>query len=788
MVDASRWSTIREVLDAAVELEGEARAAYLERACAGDGELHTEIESLLAFDARTETFIDQPIFDVNRPDARLGRRAGPYRIVRLLGRGGMGDVYLAAREDDFTKRVALKLIRRGKASPEVIRRFHEERQILAELEHPSIARLLDGGTDEGGNPYLVMELVEGRRLDRYCDEQRLDVGARLALYRRVCEAVEEAHRHLVVHRDLKPSNILVAADGTPKLLDFGIAKLLDGAAGEAAANGHRGPMSPRYASPEQVRGGRITTASDVYALGVLLYELLAGRDPYDAENLTRPQLVEAIAHDTPPPPSAAAAEAPATACHARATTRRRLRRRLRGDLDAIVMKAIAKSPQQRYGSVAQLIEDLDRHRDAYPVRARRGGLLYRAGRYLRRHHRPLAAGLLLLALAALTLVTRQTQQQAMRERQRAAAVSTIIEDLLWASSPDSTAGAELTVREVLERSEERLTAVDNEPTLQAALTAIIGRVYQKLGQLERAEALLRQALELQRRYDPKDDVNLARRANELAAVLHEEGDRAAAEPLYREALERIGGCSSADPDAFLIANNLASLRAERRDFAEAEALYRCALDLGRRAHGEGYPLLTKPLGGLAGLRYRQGDLAEAESLFRQVLAIRRARYGAGDTSVANALNNLGVVLAERGALEEAAAALREAVEIRARMLSGDHPHLANSRKNLARVLTELGAAEEAESLARQALDALHRRTPDDRGAIADAESVVGGALVALGRYGEAERLLLASYPVLVAARGGDSSYARAARARLVELYERWGRPQDAAPYRATPPG
>jgi eukaryotic-like serine/threonine-protein kinase len=450
-----RWEEIKRLFEAASELPAEERSGYLDAACAADAALRAEVKNLLLADAEAGSFIEAPAYEAatkpmgaGEPAGRDGapQRIGAYRLLSELGRGGMGAVYLAERADDeYRRRVAIKLIRRGMDSDEILRRFRHERQILASLDHPHIARLLDGGTSADGLPYFVMEHIEGEPLTDYCDRRRLSVTARLQLFRDVCAAVHYAHQSLVVHRDLKPSNILVTNDGAVKLLDFGIAKLLFASELTPLSLRQTAPgvrlMTPEYASPEQVRGETVTTASDIYALGVILYELLTGRRPYRLTRRSLHEVERIVCEQEPERPSTAISRVEAEVdgageLHALATpesvslTREgspeRLRRRLRGDLDNIVLRALSKEPARRYGSAEQFSEDLRRHLTGLPVIARPDTFGYRSGKFIRRHK----AGVAAAAAAALMLAgfgANQTAQSARlaRERDRAVAAERV---------------------------------------------------------------------------------------------------------------------------------------------------------------------------------------------------------------------------------------------------------------------------------------------------------------------------------------------------------------------------
>lgn len=406
---ALNWNQIQDVLDAALELPPENRTQYLDQACA-DAEVRRQVESLILSHEEAGSFLQEPAMasqgntsagddEESQADFWVGRRIGHYQLIEPVGQGGMGAVFRAARADDqYQKQVAIKLVRSGLGSRFAVARFKSERQILAKLDHPNIARLLDGGATDDGWPYFVMELVDGQPIDQYCDSHKLTIRDRLLLFRIVCSAVQHAHQNLVVHRDLKPANILVTSEGVPKLLDFGIAKILDAKSfpqGAEPTGNFLRMLTPQYASPEQLRGESISTASDVYSLAVVLYALLSGRPPYALEGLTTEGIARVVCEKEPERPSVAAsradeladpgrndrtAPAPDAISSKRSTNSQRLVRGLSGDLDNIVLKALLKEPQHRYPSVEQFAEDIRRHLAGLPVGARQDTLLYRAGK------------------------------------------------------------------------------------------------------------------------------------------------------------------------------------------------------------------------------------------------------------------------------------------------------------------------------------------------------------------------------------------------------------------------
>ncbi len=778
-----------ELLDEALELPPREQPGFLDNACGDDPDLRREVEALLETDAG-QGVLAEPAFSVHADDADLGRRIGSYKLVRLLDRGGMGTVYLAERED-FEQRVALKLIRRGLDVDEIfVRRFRNERQILARLEHPWIARLLDGGTTADRLPYFVMEYVEGEPIDRYCEARKLCVDERLELFRKVCSAVQFAHQNLVIHRDLKPGNILITADGEPKLLDFGIAKLLDpGLAAQTVATvPGQGPMTPRYASPEQIRLEPLTTASDVYSLGVLLYELLTGLDPYHLETRRSDELVRAICEREP--------EKPSTAVRRRATDRaadapdpRKLRHRLSGDLDSIVLKAMRKEPHERYHSAEQLSEDIRRHLKGLPVSARVGSLTYRAGKFFRRHKLALAVvTAFVLVISASSVVSSILWQQAVRGQEQAETAFEFLKDLLMSVDPDQAKGESLTALEFLDRGREMVVEELEDPELQIDVAGTLGEVFRNLGAYDESRELKEISLRIAHRHYGGDHPEVAKRLNNLVALINDHQDYPQAERLFREVLDMRLRLGQQAPELFRIKGNLATSLMLQGKFEEAEALYldvlRTRLELYEPEYGPDDQDVATSRRNLGALYYDQGDLEKAEWQLRQALGIRRRVFGSEHTRVASVLNLLGNVLAAQGREDEAEQLYDEALGIRRRLLGEDHLAVARTKRNLAELLAHRDPAT-ARVLLAQALATFYRTRPDGWEA-ADAESVLGAILTDLGRYEEAEPCLVEAHAKLKEIRSARSFRTRKALGRLLDLYKAWGRPEELDRYRARP--
>ncbi len=752
---------LKRIVGKTLEMPASERAEYLEAACGGDRQLRSEARSLLGLEDAAAGFLSESPMRPDGAPLDHGHRLGSYRILRALGSGGMGDVYLAERSDGaFEQQVAVKVIRAGAGLDELFQRFLSERQLLAELKHPNIANLVDGGTTGDGRPYLVLEYVNGQPIDDFCRAMSLSIEQRLSLFLKVCAAVQYAHRHLVVHRDLKPSNILVTSEGEPKLLDFGVAKDLGGA-GKTPETRLLVPVTPEYASPEQLTGQATTTAVDVYALGVVLYELLANCSPFDGRDP-----LGGRSESSPPEPAS-------TRVPGRDREARRLRRRLCGDLDHIVLRALAPDPAERYATVEQLQRDLERHLDGLALETR-VGTFYRLGRAVRRNWTWLAALAVALGAGGLWLDESLERRQLERETQRVTQLSEglghYLEEVLLSADPQRTGERSKGLEKMLKRGAELLDSetLAEEPVMRAELLSTIGQVYRRLGLPSEAEPLLRESLALRSRHLPPGNEWIAVSCNNLAMALRDLGAYGEARNLFRAAHDSLRRIRPPDhPQIATAVNNLAGVEKDLGLFDEAIEHYREALDMKRR-QGRGNAVVVNGLKNLgSGLR-AAGRLDEAEAAFRQALAelsraeepeivyragawlhlgavlrergdleaarelLERARatrvelYGEDHKKAVETLLELALLDQREGRLEVAEEKLRAVVEVRRGRLGSEHPSAAAAIVHLARLLAERGEAGEAAALVEEAIGIFGGSLPAGHWRTAEAEEFLAG--------------------------------------------------------------
>ena len=712
------WRRAAVLFERALDQPPELRGEFLRRVCGADCELQATVESLLVLDEEAE----EGGCEVDPLDDGLPLQPDPprlegYRLLEPIGQGGMGRVWLAERTvDDVRQQVAVKLMDPA-GHPGLLRLFRRERQILARLEHPNIARFLDGGATDDGSPFVVLEYVEGAPVTETCDARRLGVRQRLELFLKICRAVQYAHESLVVHSDLKPRNVLVTDAGEPKLLDFGIARLLDGPRHPEATVTRARFLTPEYASPEQLAGQPVSTGSDVYSLGVILYELLTGRQPYDLVSLPRPERAEA----GPQPPSEAVRApagdlSPDERASLRGVSAQRQRRQLRGDVDQIVLRCLRVDPRERYRSVEQLAEDLRRHLAGLPVLTRPPSLGYRLGKLIRREWPAVAAAALLaVSLAALLAVILTSshrvtleRDRALRSQREAEQVTRFLVDSFRLADPDQRsafgrqAGAEVTARDILEHGTARLSELRDEPRVQARLKRTLGEVYAHLGLYQDAIPLIQQALAAQRKLPGEAaQLDTIESLRTLGLARERLGQLAAAELALRRAvaLSREAG------NEWQLAESLLEwgrLLGEKNDYRSAEVVLGEALALRRQQRPPdpqslGRVLLT--LGQTLRLDHRE-DVAEPA--LREALKLLIPAVGEENSAIADALYNLGLMQAVKGA-SDAEDLLRRSIAIWQKLYGPEHPETLTALSGLANYYYLSGRYTEAETLLRELL-------------------------------------------------------------------------------------
>ncbi len=768
-MDAERFGAVKRLLIALDETPPGERAAYLDRACAGDAALRAEVESLLDDGVpsimRTGGLVARvaPLLDDGA--AALGSRIGPYRLTSVLGQGGMGVVYRAEQTEPIHREVALKLVRPGMDSARVITRFESERQALALIDHPGIARVFEAGSADDGRPYFVMELVHGEPITDFCVRERPALAVRLRLFLQVCEAVQHAHQRGIIHRDLKPSNVLLThqgADLVPKIIDFGIAKATDQAAAAMFPGTLDGQIlgTPEYMSPEQagIIDAGVDTRTDVYALGVMLYELVSGHRPYELPKRTALELERALR--TPPRPPSQIDPA---------ATGGFLRHRAH-DIDAVALMAIERQPDDRYASVEQLADDVRRVTELRPVRARTQTWTYRSRRFVGRNVAAVATAALvvLMLVASGVAIVRQrnlaiaSEARAVREADtarteaaKASEVARFLTELFRESDPARARGASVTARELLERGAERVsTELGSQDGVRATLMDTIGVVYRLLGLLDEAEALTTEALEIRRRTYGDEHADVATSLDNLGQIARERTTFDIAEQYHRRSLamrERL--LEPGHPDVVQSQHNLALALKERGRYDDAETLGRDALASRRARLGPGHPDVLSTASLLADVEFARGRPTEAERLHRDVLEARRRVLLPGHPVLAASISKVADVLAQSGRVAEAEPLFREALALRRKAYDAGHSEVAAGINDLASALHDLGRLTEAEPLYREALAIDRRARGNQHMDVAIDLNNLGSLLEDRGELEQARRLFEESLAIRVALLG-----------------------------------
>ena len=826
MMSRARWQKIHSLFEEVLDSEPVERAQHLDRSCRDDSELRKSVESLLASDEKTSDPLMLAIGAAadslleEHQDRLLGTRIGQYRVVSILGHGGMSTVYRAERDDSqYRQSVAVKVLHHATLHPRLRSRLHSERHILATLDHPSIARLIDSGELEDGTPYLVMEHVDGASIEAYCDSRTLFVRERIELFAQVCAAVQYAHRNLVVHRDIKSANIFVTGDGVPKLLDFGIAKLL---APESLS--HTLPvtrlqeriLTPENAAPEQVLGRPITTAADIYSLGVLLYRLVTGRSPYRLLSYSQLQLERAICMDDPVRPSqmvVAKFSGESDPDRARISDRRglspqRLRARLSGDLDAVIAKAMRKEPDRRYLSVEALADDLNRHLLGLPVLARQGDWRYNGSKFMRRHVFAVAVTaavfLGLIGVAAVTLWQNHrielARQATAQERDHAQQVSAFLVDVFSQADPFNAQGREPTAKDLLERGAQRISGNTTlQPEVRAQLLESIGLAYRRQGSSDRAIPLLEQAVAIRREEQPFDAHRTAVALANLARALTDNGQLVSSQAYLQQALDmsRRGDQAPSPETAGILVqfgefeldaksdpkeagkllnqgleiyralgnqrlsvastlNSLASTALWLGDFPLAERYQRESVTILQATVSRNHPEYAVALATLGYILTQRDRYPEAEQMLNEALEIETTVFGSSNQRVAEIESHLGVLYEREGDLHRAIETMQIAVRIATERLGSNHYFTGYYLDNLAGMYLKANDLPAAERYAREALAVYAQTLPPRHLYVSSTRRLLGEILLQRGALGAAETELRAAVDIDTSLAGADS--------------------------------
>ena len=752
-MQAERWKQIEDLYQAAMAEPPEKRAQFVERACPGDPQLQAEVETLLKRAGERTSFFEG-FLPFGPSEATPDAVIGAYHLLEPIGHGGMGEVWLAEQKEPVHRRVAIKLIKAGMDTREVVARFESERQALALMDHPAIAKVFEAGSTPLGRPYFAMEYVAGAPITDYCDRHKLTLRQRLELFVAVCDGVQHAHEKAILHRDLKPSNILVSeVDGkpAPRIIDFGVAKATAPGLAADTTLTRAGAIigTPGYMSPEQAdsAGVNVDTRTDVYSLGVVLYELLVGALPLDLSKTPLDQALRRLREEDVPRPSARLRtldKQSGTAAQNRGSDPPTLARQLRGDLDAIVLKALEKDRARRYATPSELAADIGRYLRNELVTAHPASAVYRTRKYVRRHR----VGVAVAAIIAVLLISAAVAQalafrRVTRERDRADRIAAFMKGM-FNVSPSAPGGKSVTALEILDKASKEIdTGLSKDPEMQAQLMQTMGEAYDSLGVYSQAQSLFTRAMGIQRRVLGPENPGTLTSMNSLGATLMRQGRYAEAEKLDRETLgarRRVLG--QEHPETLVSMNNLGAVLYYEGRYAEAEKLERETLAIRRRVLGPAHPSTLLTMSNLAGTLAALGPegYAEAEKLHREALDTSRRVLGPDHPITLGFIANLGTILNDEHRYAEAAEFERQTVDISRRVRGPEHPQTLISMGDLASDLDGEGHYAEAEKLCRETLD-IQRRTqgPEHPGTLTSMNTLVT-VLTHEGRYAEAEKL------------------------------------------------
>ncbi|MBT8379930.1 MAG: serine/threonine-protein kinase [Ignavibacteria bacterium] len=803
-MNPERWSKIQSLFDKALELKPSERETFLKNECGDDKELYNEVFSLLSADEKQHSIFSGSAADyVAVDDGTLeGKTFGSYRAVNQIGAGGMGSVYLAERIDGvFEQKVALKVVKPGMNSHEIISRFEEERQILARLQHPNIARLLDGGISELSLPYFTMEFVEGKPITEYCDDKNLNIEERLELFKKVCKAVLYAHQNLVIHRDIKPSNILVQDDGTVKLLDFGIAKVFEEDNEEKflTRTGMR-VMTPEYASPEQVRGETVSTATDIYSLGLILYQLLTGCPPYEIASASALEMERIICLTEPQKPSTMITKiftsvsegkqkvSPDIISRNRKTTFPKLKKRIAGDLDNICLMAIRKEPERRYSSIAQFINDIDNHLNGLPVTARKSTASYITKKFIRRHKvgvvvTSIAVMIIALVTVFYTIQLAEERDRAQLEAEKSKRVSEFLAGIFQVSDPEQSKGESITARELLDIGVRRIESeLSDQPEVLANMLGVTGGVYTSLGLYDNAKVLMQRSYSINDSLLGSNSPEAVKSLNDLAGLSFAMGNYEAAIEKFNNALEKrknIFGEESLEAAESM--NDLAMVFREEGMYSESEKLLENSLSIRKKLLSPKSRELAQSLNNLAQLKVDIGEYDEAKKLFEESLRIKEENYTKIHPSVTETLGNLAFLLQQMGEYGKASELFNETLEIDKKLFGNLHPVVSTDLYNLASNTALMGDLKAAEKLYTEVLEFDKKLLGKEHPYIALDLNNLAGIYSDKGDYEKAEELYIESLNLNKKIYGNEHPEVATSLSNLGVMYNRWRKYQLAEP-------
>ena len=699
-MEKALWDKIESIVDEALTLSGEDRDTFVEEHCKGNEVLRGHVTQLLneIQEAEDSLFLEEKSEDyrkiaestpLRQSEYVQGDHVGPYEIESIIASGGMGSVYKAKRADGaFEMDVAIKFIKTQNYTRETLRRFELERQILAKLQHTNIARMLDGGVTEDGVPYIILEFVNGTPIDEYCKMHNCSINQRISLFKQVLEGVRYAHENLVIHRDLKPGNILVDESGKVKILDFGISKLLGDEDDATLTQTGIRLLTPRYAAPEQIRQEPITTATDLYALGIIFYELLSGVSPFHLDDATRYEIEQAVISQEPKRPSQKVDDASE-------------KKRIEGDLDAIALKAIRKEPELRYRVANEFLEDLNHYQKNLPISAREGSLKYRGQKFMGRHKKAIAlVAVFVISLIALatfyTLRLEAERDLAQLEAGKATEITNFLKDLFNANDPNYAPGQTITAKNLLDEGAKKIQEMNERPELKAEMFTTIGYLYTNLGEYENAEPLFAEAIRLLNEVHGESHPEVYKTMHAFGMYYVETGNLEKASTLISEAYEGYTKTETKpDIETVIMINNLGLIYHRLGEYHKAREFYLKALDVipdVKEAHVQH----TRILNNLGFVTEHLGDLKTAKTYYWQALDLKIKLLGERNSSVAIGLNNLGRVLLKEGELDSAGYYHNKALELRKDLYGGDHQYVAQSLNNIANVHFKKNNFEQAE--------------------------------------------------------------------------------------------